>query len=166
MRSQDYISVNPLVVHGQARIHGTRIPVAVVLANLADGLSADDIIRSYPSLTREGIQAALAYAADLAQSRVGFCSRSISISRTSVRILRASRSGSSCCERPSRVVRQFSTCCSGRFRCWRPNGPKTGCGSWSQVAFAFAAPGHRLSNTRCTRRSLVNPVRPPMNAGR
>ena len=70
MRSQDYISVNPLVVHGQARIHGTRIPVAVVLANLADGLSADDIIRNYPSLTREGIQAALAYAADLAQERV------------------------------------------------------------------------------------------------
>jgi uncharacterized protein (DUF433 family) len=44
--------------------------VAVVLANLADGLSVDEIIRSYPSLTAEGIQAALAYAADLAQERV------------------------------------------------------------------------------------------------
>ena len=70
MRWQDHITVNPLVVHGQACIRGTRIPVAVVLANLADGLPPDDIIRSYPSLTREGIQAALAYAADLAQERV------------------------------------------------------------------------------------------------
>jgi len=70
MHWQEHITVNPLVVHGQACIRGTRIPVAVVLANLADGLSPDDIIQSYPSLTREGIQAALAYAADLAQERV------------------------------------------------------------------------------------------------
>lgn len=70
MRWQDFITVNPLVVHGQACIRGTRIPVAVVLANLADGLGVDEIIRSYPSLTPEAIRAALAYAADLAQERV------------------------------------------------------------------------------------------------
>jgi uncharacterized protein (DUF433 family) len=44
--------------------------VAVVLANLADGLSVDEIVLSYPSLTAEGVQAALAYAADLAQERI------------------------------------------------------------------------------------------------
>jgi uncharacterized protein (DUF433 family) len=65
-----YITTDPAVLHGKACIRGTRIPVAVVLANLADGLSASDIIRSYPSLTEEGIQATLAYAADLAQERV------------------------------------------------------------------------------------------------
>jgi len=70
MHWQEQITVNPFVVHGKACIRGTRIPVAVVLANLAEGLSPDDIIQSYPSLTREGIQAALAYAADLAQERV------------------------------------------------------------------------------------------------
>lgn len=70
MHWQEHITVNPLVVHGKACIRGTRIPVAVVLANLADGLSPDDIIQSYPSLTQAGIQAALAYAADLAQERV------------------------------------------------------------------------------------------------
>jgi hypothetical protein len=43
---------------------------AVVLANLADGLSAEEIVKSYPSLTVTGIQAALAYAAALAQERV------------------------------------------------------------------------------------------------
>ena len=67
---QEYITVNPAILHGKACIRGTRIPVAVVLANLADGLSASEIIHSYPSLTAEGIQAALAYAADLAQERV------------------------------------------------------------------------------------------------
>jgi uncharacterized protein (DUF433 family) len=67
---QEHITVNPAVLYGKACIRDTRIPVAVVLANLADGLSAAEIIRRYPSLTAEGIQAALAYAADLAQERV------------------------------------------------------------------------------------------------
>jgi uncharacterized protein (DUF433 family) len=67
---REHITVNQAVLHGKACIRGTRIPVAVILANLADGLSADDIIRSYPSLTATDIQAALAYAADLAQERV------------------------------------------------------------------------------------------------
>lgn len=70
MHWHQHITVNPLVVHGKACMRGTRIPVAVVLANLADGLSPDEIIQSYPSLTHEGIQAALAYAAELAQERV------------------------------------------------------------------------------------------------
>lgn len=67
---QDHISVDPAVLHGKACIRGTRIPVSVVLANLADGLTPEEIIRSYPSLTPVAIQAALAYAADLAQERV------------------------------------------------------------------------------------------------
>jgi len=67
---QDYVSVSAAVAHGKACIRGTRIPVAVVLANLAQGLTPEEIIRSYPSLTPEAIQAALAYATDLAQERV------------------------------------------------------------------------------------------------
>ena len=67
---REHITVNPAVLHGKACIRGTRIPVAAVLANLADGLSAEEILRSYPTLTAAGIQAALAYAADLAQERV------------------------------------------------------------------------------------------------
>ena len=49
---------------------GTRIPVAVVLANLAAGLTPEEIIKSYPSFGLDAIQAALAYAADLAQKRI------------------------------------------------------------------------------------------------
>ena len=70
MTWQDHITVDPAVVHGKACIRGTRIPVTVVLANLAAGLTADEIIHSYPSLNHEAIQAALAYAADLADERV------------------------------------------------------------------------------------------------
>ena len=70
MRWQDYISVDPAIAHGKACIRGTRIPVAVVLANLAQGITPEEIIRSYPSLSLAAIQAVLAYAADLAQERV------------------------------------------------------------------------------------------------
>ena len=70
MRWQDHVSVDPAVAHGKACIRGTRIPVAVVLANLAAGLSRDEILRSYPGLTPDSIQAALAYAAELARERV------------------------------------------------------------------------------------------------
>jgi uncharacterized protein (DUF433 family) len=70
MRWQDHITVDPAVCHGQACMQGTRIPASVVLANLAAGLTGDEILRSYPSLTPAAIKAALAYAADLAQERV------------------------------------------------------------------------------------------------
>jgi uncharacterized protein (DUF433 family) len=64
------ISIDPAVCHGQACIRGTRIPVAVVLDNLAAGLSAEDIVASYPSLRIEDIRAATACAAELARERV------------------------------------------------------------------------------------------------
>ncbi|HDD53000.1 MAG: hypothetical protein DRI92_01995 [Aquificota bacterium] len=67
---QDYIVVDPQVCHGKACIKGTRIMVSVILDNLAAGLSVDDILQSYPTLTREAIQAALEYAAELARERV------------------------------------------------------------------------------------------------
>ncbi len=70
MRWQDYIAVDPTVCHGKACIKGTRIMVSVVLDNLAAGLTPDEIIRSYPSLSREAIQAAMAYAAELARERI------------------------------------------------------------------------------------------------
>lgn len=67
---REQIVVDPMVCHGQARMRGTRIPVSVVLDNLASGLSAGEIATSYPSLTKEAVQAAIAYAAELARERV------------------------------------------------------------------------------------------------
>jgi len=70
MAWQDYVIVDPAVCHGQACIKGTRIMVSVVLDNLAAGLTPEDIMHSYPSLSREAIQAAIAYAAELTRERV------------------------------------------------------------------------------------------------
>lgn len=64
-----YISVDPTVCHGKACIKGTRIMVSVVLDNLAAGLTPDEILASYPSLSREAVQATMAYAAELARER-------------------------------------------------------------------------------------------------
>lgn len=63
------ITVDPEVCHGKACIAGTRIPVFVILDNLAAGLGRDDILKSYPSLSPADIDAALAYAALLAKER-------------------------------------------------------------------------------------------------
>lgn len=70
MRWQDHIIVDPAVCHGRACIKGTRIMVSVVLDNLAAGLTADEIVRSYPALNKEDVQAAIAYAAELGRERV------------------------------------------------------------------------------------------------
>ena len=67
---REHIAVDPTVCRGQACIRGTRIPASVVLDNLAEGLSTADILKSYPSLTPQAIQAAVAYAAELARERV------------------------------------------------------------------------------------------------
>ena len=66
---RERISVDPLVCHGKACIKGTRIMVSVVLDNLAAGVDTEKILKSYPSLTPVDIQAAIAYAAELARER-------------------------------------------------------------------------------------------------
>lgn len=55
------------VLHGQARVRGTRIAVSVILDCLGAGLSEADIRRHYPTLTPQGIRAASTYAAALAR---------------------------------------------------------------------------------------------------
>lgn len=70
MNWPDYIVIDPVVCHGKACIKGTRIMVSVVLDNLAAGLTPDEIVRSYPSLDRTAVQAAIAYAAELARERI------------------------------------------------------------------------------------------------
>ena len=70
MEWRERISIDPAVCHGQACIKGTRIPVAVVLDNLAAGLSAEEIVASYPPLRVEDVRAATAYAAELARERI------------------------------------------------------------------------------------------------
>lgn len=68
MNWQDHITVDPEICHGRACITGTRVLVNAVLDNLADGLNSEEVMRSYPSVTRKPIQAAVRYASELAGS--------------------------------------------------------------------------------------------------
>lgn len=57
-------------MRGVMCLRGTRIPVFVVLDNLAAGETPETIVEQFPSLRPEHIPAAIAYAADLASDRV------------------------------------------------------------------------------------------------
>lgn len=60
------LSSEPQVCHGQLCAKGTRVFVTNILDSLAEGASREEILRSYPSLKPEHIDAAIAYAAELA----------------------------------------------------------------------------------------------------
>jgi uncharacterized protein (DUF433 family) len=65
-----FISADPEIMHGAVCFRGTRVPVSVVLDNLAAGETAATILGEYRSLRAEHIPAALGYAADLARERI------------------------------------------------------------------------------------------------
>jgi uncharacterized protein (DUF433 family) len=65
-----YITVDPNVCHGQACVAGTRILVSVVLDNLAAEVSEAEILKSYPRLSHDTVQACIAYAADVVREEV------------------------------------------------------------------------------------------------
>lgn len=60
------IAVDPKICHGKPCIRGTRIMVSVILDNLAEGRTPEQIVRDYPPLKIEDVKAAIAYAAELA----------------------------------------------------------------------------------------------------
>ena len=73
MTLTDRIEIDPDVMLGKPVIRGTRIPVELILRKLSDGASDADLLDAYPRLTREDIQAAMRYAADvLAHEEVVF----------------------------------------------------------------------------------------------
>ena len=67
---RDHITVDPEICHGKACIAGTRVLVTTVLDNLASGLDSEEITKSFPSVSREAVRAAISYAAALANDRV------------------------------------------------------------------------------------------------
>jgi uncharacterized protein (DUF433 family) len=66
----DGIVSHPEVCGGRPRIEGTRITVSDILAALAAGDTIDELVADFPYLSREGIQAALKYAADNFDHRI------------------------------------------------------------------------------------------------
>ncbi len=67
---RERITVDSKICHGKACIEGSRIMASVILDNLAAGLSRDEILETYPSVTAEDIQAVISYAAELVRDRV------------------------------------------------------------------------------------------------
>lgn len=70
MNWKQYITTDPSIAHEAICFEGRRIPVTVVLDNLADGAAPAEILRQYPGLRAEHLPAALGYAAELARERV------------------------------------------------------------------------------------------------
>lgn len=64
------VTVDPKVCAGKPCIRGNKIYIAIILDALAEGLTPDEIIDHYPSLTVDNIRAAVAYAAELARENV------------------------------------------------------------------------------------------------
>jgi uncharacterized protein (DUF433 family) len=64
------ISIDPNVCFGKPCIRGTRIWVSLIVDNLAEGVSEEDIVAAYPALTLEDIRAALAFAAEMTRERI------------------------------------------------------------------------------------------------
>ncbi len=64
---RNYLTSDPEVCHGQLCVKGTRVMVTNILDSLAEGSSNEEILKSYPSITHQHIEAAMAYAADLAR---------------------------------------------------------------------------------------------------
>lgn len=69
MSWKERIQTNPQICHGKPCIRGTRVMVATILDNLADGESVENITQGF-GIDQQDVFAALAYAADLAAERV------------------------------------------------------------------------------------------------
>ena len=70
MNWKPHITADPQIMHGAVCFRGTRVPVSVVLDNLAAGETAASILAEYPTLRPEHIPAAIGYAAELARERI------------------------------------------------------------------------------------------------
>jgi uncharacterized protein (DUF433 family) len=68
MNWRDRIEVNPEILVGKPVVKGTRLAVEFVIGLLAQGWPESEVLRNYPGLTREDIQACLCYAGELLEA--------------------------------------------------------------------------------------------------
>jgi uncharacterized protein (DUF433 family) len=66
----DRITFDPKIMGGRACIRGMRIPVSVIVSQIAFGSSVEDVLHEYRDLEREDVSQALQYAAWLTQEQV------------------------------------------------------------------------------------------------
>lgn len=66
----DRITFEPKIMGGRACIRGMRIPVSVIVGQVAHGATVEEILDEYPDLEREDVMQALEYAAWLTQEEI------------------------------------------------------------------------------------------------
>ena len=64
------ITFDPKIMGGRACIRGMRIPVSVIVGQIANGATVEEVLADYPDLTIEDVKQALEYAAWLTQEEV------------------------------------------------------------------------------------------------
>jgi uncharacterized protein (DUF433 family) len=71
MNWRERIERDPHTSHGTLHVRGTRIPVSVVLNNLAARLDLREVLTAYPNLSEDDVRACIAWAAEISQGREG-----------------------------------------------------------------------------------------------
>ena len=66
----DRITFDPKIMGGRACLRGMRIPVSVIVRQIAHGASVDEILKGYPSLEQEDVQQAIEYVAWLSEEEI------------------------------------------------------------------------------------------------
>lgn len=67
---KNFVAIDPEIHHGEPCIKGTRVPVAMLVGSIADGMTIEEVMKEYPQVTREAVRAALAYAADVLRREI------------------------------------------------------------------------------------------------
>jgi len=70
MSQFDRITFDSQIMGGRACVRGMRIPVSVIVGQVANGASVEEILEGYPELEPADVQQALQYAAWLTQEQV------------------------------------------------------------------------------------------------
>lgn len=65
------MNIDPEILGGEPCFNGTRVPLETVIDNIAAGISVEQILQNYPSLTHEHISAVLHWELDLAYATAG-----------------------------------------------------------------------------------------------
>lgn len=68
---KDVLGTDPEVMHGKLCFRGTRVPLTVLLDNLADGMGLDEFVEEYPSVTREQASAVMRWEQRLIRQAIG-----------------------------------------------------------------------------------------------
>ncbi len=67
MNFPPFITRDPAICGGEPVITGTRVTVRTVLASLAEGMEADEVLADFPTLSRDALRAVIAFAASSAE---------------------------------------------------------------------------------------------------